>query len=293
LARHSIFADGIVKLAAMPDTSQPAIAMSAVSVMRGGVRILHDVDWILPRGACCVVLGPNGSGKSTLMRTITGYMWPTSGTVDVLGQRLGETDMRLLRRRIAVVDPADRFGVDPDLTTIQAVLTGYFGSLGLYDEVTADQQNHAEFMIRCVGLGHRIQHRFGLLSTGEQRRCLLARSLVHLPELLILDEPTAGLDISGREHVLATIQQLRHLHPMMTLIMVTHHVEEIAPKTDQVMLLKDGTIAAQGKPEQVITPERLSDLFGCKVFVQKRSGRWWLEVLPEAWLDLLRDIGPK
>lgn len=261
--------------------------------MRGGVRILHDVNWTLPRGACCVVLGPNGSGKSTLMRTITGYMWPTSGTVDVMGCRLGETDIRQLRRRIAVVDPADRFGVDPDLPAIEAVLTGYFGSLGLYEEVTAGQRDHAEFMIRCVGLGHRITQRFGLLSTGEQRRCLLARSLVHLPELLILDEPTAGLDISGREHVLATIQQLRLLHPEMTLIMVTHHVEEIAPKTDQVLMLKDGALAAQGRPEQVITPERLSDLFGCKVFVQKRSGRWWLEVLPEAWLDLLRDLNAK
>src|ERR1041385_5113592 len=117
----------------------------------------------------------------------------------------------------------------------------------------------------------------------------MARALVHLPELLILDEPTAGLDISGRERVLATIDQLQKLHATLTVLMVTHHVEEISPVTNQVLLLSSGRIVAARPPAQVISPESLSRIFGCKVFVQKRSGRWWLEVLPEAWLDLLRE----
>jgi len=269
----------------------PAVEMSGVSVTRGEVTILESVDWSLPAGSRCVVLGPNGSGKTTLMRVITGFVWPTRGLVHVLGQRLGTTDMRVLRRRMGVVDPAERFGVDADLTALEVALTGYFGSLGLYDQPTPEQRQHASLLLDNVGLSHRRDHKFGLLSTGERRRCLMARALVHLPELLILDELTAGLDISGRERVLATIDQLQELHPRLTVIMVTHHVEEISPQTNQVLLLSGGRITGCGRPESVISPESLSRTFGCKVFVQKRGGRWWLEVLPEAWIELLRDRG--
>jgi iron complex transport system ATP-binding protein len=265
-----------------------AVNINGVSVVRGTTTILRDVDWTLPVGSSVAVLGPNGSGKTTLMRLITGYLWPTTGTVDVLGQRLGTVDLRQLRRDIAVVDPSERFGVDTDLSALDAVLTGYFGTLSLYDTVTDEQVAHAEHLLEVVGLGHRKGHRLGVLSTGETRRTLLARALVHLPRLLILDEPTAGLDVASRERVLATIDQLRRLHPELTVIMVTHHVEELSPRTEQVVLISGGRIVAAGRPDEVITPERLTAVFGCKVFVQKRMGRWWLEVLPEAWLDLLR-----
>ncbi len=266
-----------------------AVEMSQVSVTRGQVEILRGVDWSLPHGARCVVLGPNGSGKTTLMRVITGYMWPTAGTVRVLGETLGQTDMRLLRRRISVVDPSEQFGVDLELSALDAVLTGYFGTIGLYETVTDEQRRRAAHLLQSVGLAHRQNQKAGLLSTGERRRCLMARALVHLPDLLILDEPTAGLDINGRERVLATIDRLQKVHPGLTVIMVTHHVEEISPTTHQVVLIGDGRITACGRPEQVISPESLSKAFACKVFVQRRSGRWWLEVLPEAWLDLLRE----
>ncbi|MBI1371925.1 MAG: ATP-binding cassette domain-containing protein [Phycisphaera sp.] len=272
------------------DSNEPrdpnAVRMAGVSVRRGDVHILEGVEWTVPRGSSVAVLGPNGSGKTTLMRTITGFMWPTTGTVDVLGRRLGRTDVRELRRYIGVVDPSERFGVDEDLTTLDAVLTGYFATLNLYDEATAEQRAHAEHLLDTVGLSHRRTQRIRVLSTGEKRRALLARALVRLPELLILDEPTAGLDVSGRERVLATIEQLRAMHPELTVFMITHHVEEISPSTDQVLLLRRGRVAAVGRPDHVITPETLSDVLGCKVYVQKRAGRFWLEVLPEAWLDL-------
>lgn len=271
------------------DAEQHAVRMRGVSVRRGAVTILSDVDWTLRRGANCALLGPNGSGKTTLMRVITGFMWPTVGTVDVLGRRLGRTDVRELRRHVAVVDPSELYSVDGDLSALQVILTGYFGTLYLYDEVTDAQRRHAEQLLRAVGLGHRRDQRYQVLSTGEKRRCLLARALVHLPELLILDEPTAGLDVTGRERVLATIERLRRLHPALTVIMVTHHVEELSPRTDQVVLIREGRLAAVGRPDAVITPERLTEVFGCKVYVQKRSGRWWLEVLPEAWLDLVEE----
>jgi iron complex transport system ATP-binding protein len=266
----------------------PALHVDRLTVRRGPVTILDNLQWSVPVGARCAILGPNGSGKTTLMRVITGFMWPTQGTVEVLGQRLGATDMRALRRRISVVDPGERFGVDPDITTLDAALTGYFGSLYLYEQPTPPQRQRAAHLLESVGLSHRLDHKFGLLSTGERRRCLMARALVHLPDLLILDEPTAGLDICGRERILATLDQLQRLHPDLTVLMVTHHVEEISPPTDQVLLLAAGRVAGCGRPEQVISPESLSRTFGCRVFVQKRGGRWWLEVLPEAWLDLLQ-----
>ena len=166
------------------------------------------------------------------------------------------------------------------------MLTGYFATLNLYDEVTPQQREHAEHLLETVGLSHRLSQRIRVLSTGEKRRALIARALVRLPELLILDEPTAGLDVSGRERVLATIEQLRGMHPELTVFMITHHVEELSPGTDQVLMLRSGQVAAAGSPEAVITPETLSEVLGCKVYVQERAGRFWLEVLPEAWLDL-------
>ncbi len=265
-----------------------AIDVRDVTVVRQGTTILDGIHWSVPKGGCVAVLGANGSGKTTLMRVVTGYEWVTRGTVDVLGRRLGRTDVRELRTHMSIVNPAERFGVDGALTTLDAALTGYFGSLSLYDQPTNTQRDHAEHLLKTVGLGHRLTHRYHLLSTGEQRRCLLARAMVRIPEILILDEPTAGLDVYAREHLLATIDQLHRSEHPPTIIMVTHHVEEISPTTQQVVLLRGGRVMAMGKLAEVVTPELLSQAMGCKVFVQKRSGRYWLEVLPEAWVELLK-----
>ncbi len=271
------------------NASSPAIAIRNLHVRRGQTHILQDFNWTLPRGSLGVILGPNGSGKSTLLRVLRGQAWPTGGEIEVLGEKFGAYDWRQMRKRLAVVDPTERFTVDGRVHAIDAVLTGFFSTLWLYDEPTQAQRDRAEHLLEAVGLAHRRDHAFGVLSTGEQRRCLLARALVDVPEILALDEPTAGLDLSGRERLLATVQQLRADHPELTVVLITHHVEEIAPDTDQLLMLSEGRVAACGHPDQLITPERMSEVFGCKVFIQKRSGRWSLEVLPEAWLELLRD----
>ncbi len=271
-----------------PTSESSAVLMQKVSVNRGKIRILANINFNIPTGSSCVILGPNGSGKTTLMRVITGFMWPTTGTVHVLSHQLGRVDMRALRKRISLVDPAATFGVDESLSALNVVLTGYFATLALYDDTTSEQRDHAAHLLDTVGLSHRRDQKFALLSTGEKRRTLLARALVHLPDLLILDEPTAGLDLSGREHVLATIELLKEQHPNLTTIMITHHVEEISPTTSQLLLLKQGRIHTAGHPSKIITPETLTDVFDTKVFVQKRSNRYWLEVLPEAWLELLK-----
>lgn len=275
---------------------QDAVRIEGLRVVRGATAILDGVSCRIPAGQCTAILGPNGCGKTTLTRCLTGHMFITEGTVRVLGQTVGETDVRALRRRIGVVNPTTDAGgshvsgavVDADLTAVEAVVTGYFHTVGLYDAPTVEQWDRAEHLLRQVGLSHRRDLRFGLMSTGEQRRAMIARALVHVPELLILDEPTSGLDLAGREQVLATVEQIMAGARPPTVLLITHHVEEISPRTAQVLLMRGGRITAAGPAREVISPESLTQTFGCKVFVRKIHGRWWLEVLPEAWLELLR-----
>lgn len=281
-----------------PSTSPtpPAVDTRNVRLVRGGTTILDGVSCRIERGTCTAILGANGCGKTTFARTLTGQLFATSGEVRVLGETLGATNIHALRRRIGVVNPATDAGgahvagavVDADLTATEAVLTGYFGTVGLYDRPTDAQRDHARALLDRVGLGHRKDLRYGLLSTGEQRRTQIARALVHVPELLIFDEPTAGLDITSREQVLATIELVLAAPNPPAVLMITHHVEELSPRTTQVLLMQRGRFVAAGPPKAIITPERLSATFGCKVYVRRVHGRYWLEVLPEAWLDLLK-----
>jgi iron complex transport system ATP-binding protein len=275
------------------DSSAAAVVTRDLTVERGGRTLLDRITCAIPRGKCSAILGRNGCGKTTFTRALTGSTFVTSGSAVVLGETIGQTDIRALRRRVAVVNPtsstadAHRSGavVDAELSAREAVLTGYFGTIGLYDTPTAAQREHADHLLTQVGLAAHREQRFFTLSTGEQRRCLIARALVHLPQLLILDEPTAGLDVAGREQVLAVVERILARPDPPTVLMITHHVEELSPRTAQVMLMKDGRFTRIGPPREVVTPETLTDTFGCKVYVRQIHGRHWLEVLPEAWLD--------
>jgi iron complex transport system ATP-binding protein len=279
----------------MLEADSYAIDAEGLVVCRGTTTILDGLSCKVRRGQAAAILGPNGCGKTTFARCLTGTMFATQGRLTVLGQTIGQTNILQLRKRIGLVNPTTDHGfshvtgavVDASLSTTLAVCTGYFASVGLYEKPSDEQVERARHLLQTVGLGHRLDHTLGKLSTGEQRRALIARALVHKPELLILDEPTAGLDLRGREQVLATIERLLSQPDAPALLMITHHVEELSPRTSQVLLMKHGRFVAAGEPDQVINPETLSEVYGCKVYVKKNHGRYWLEVLPEAWLDLV------
>jgi iron complex transport system ATP-binding protein len=266
--------------------------MRGVGVVRDGRWILRDVNWQVRAGTLAAILGPNGSGKSTLARIAGCHLWPTAGECSVLGGRFGEANLPELRRRIRMVQAAGPYDVDPALTAREVVLTGYFGSIGLYHQTDAEMTRQALQLLNLLGLGAVTEHTYASLSSGERMRSLIARALVTRPGLLILDEPTSGLDPLAREQVLGTIQMLLNSGSGPTIILITHHIEELPPATSQVLLLSEGKPAASGSMEAVLQPEILSRTFGFPVEVRQSGGRYYLEVHPMAWKELLDQRGP-
>lgn len=272
----------------MSDTTA-AIELSGLGFRREGRWILHELNWRVEAGSCAAVLGPNGSGKSTLTRIVAGHLWPTAGRVRVLGETFGEVDLHALRRGLRLVQSTSPVEMDADLTAHEVAMTGFFGTLGLYDAVTPEMDGAADDVLDRVGLHQVAAHRFNTLSNGERMRCLIARALVVRPSLLLLDEPTAGLDLLAREQVLATIQALFESdEPAPTVVFITHHLEELPPATSNVLLLNDGRSAAQGAPDDVLTSEVLSPVYGCPMQVTRSAGRHYVQVHPGAWASLLK-----
>jgi iron complex transport system ATP-binding protein len=273
----------------MADSSPAAgLMLRGVSVRRADRWILRDITWTLPAGASAAILGPNGSGKSTLARILCGYLWPTEGEVAVHGRRFGETDLNDLRHSIRLVQPAGPYDVDAELSARDVVLTGLYGTIGLFDAPPAQEVEHAQRLLARVGLSAVAEHRYSTLSSGERVRALIARALIQKPRLLLLDEPTAGLDLLAREQVLATIQTLTDAsNDPPTTILITHHIEELGPRTSQVLLLENGRIAASGAPEQVLKAETLSRAYRCPLKVHHDAGRYYVRVDPSAWKALV------
>ena len=267
----------------------PAISLKDVSLIAGGNPILQNINWTISAGTCVAILGPNGSGKSSLTRILACHCWPSRGVVEILGGGFGKVNLRQVRKEIRLVQAAGPYDVSPELTAREVVLTGYFSSIGLYDAVTAEMEKHADDLLANVGLSALADHTYTTLSSGEKVRSLIARALAIQPKLLLLDEPTAGLDLLAREQVLATIQSLftNNPHPP-TVVLITHHVEELPPACSQILLLDSGRIAAQGSPAEVLQSDILSKVYRCPLQVHQSNGRYRVEVHPAAWDGLLK-----
>jgi iron complex transport system ATP-binding protein len=240
----------------------------------GGAQLLRGITWRVRAGEHWALLGPNGAGKSTLLALAGARRHPSAGTVRVLGERLGGVDVRELRRLIGVVDPVLRM---PDELTAEAVvLTGASGSVQpLWDRYGAAERARARELLELLGCAHLAGRRVGTCSQGERGRIRIARALLPAPRLLLLDEPASGLDLAARELLLAALRDLAAFEPDLATVVVSHHLEDLPPRTSHALLLAGGQVVAAGPVDRALTAETVSACFGLPVRVHKSAaGRW-------------------
>jgi iron complex transport system ATP-binding protein len=250
------------------------LKVSGLRVVRGRTEILRGMDWRVRMGEHWVILGPNGSGKTSLLKSITGYLSPTSGEIAVLGRTYGESDWRELRLQLGIVTSALQASIPPAEPALDTVMSGRYAQLDLWAHPTRTETAEGRKLLRFVG-GERLARReWAYLSQGERQRVLIARSLMARPRLLILDEPCAGLDPVAREEFLWFVDSLARRRGGPALVLVTHHAEEIMPAFTHALLLREGGAFAAGPKEGVITTRRLSGVFGARISVRKTGGRY-------------------
>jgi iron complex transport system ATP-binding protein len=249
--------------------------MTGVGLTRDGRDLLDGVDWRVDPGEDWVVLGLNGSGKTTLIRIAALYEHPSRGTLRVLGETLGRTDVRTLRTRLSLVSSAMSDLMRPQLSAADIVMCGRHAALEpwWHTYTDADHERAVELLV-AQGVGHVADHPFGTLSSGERQRTMLARALMNRPGLVLLDEPTAGLDLRGREELVDRLDRLATDPAGVPLVLVTHHVEEIPPNFTHLLAIADGRVVAQGPIGEVLTGDLLSRTFGIPLVVERREGRF-------------------
>ncbi|HXI83569.1 MAG TPA: ABC transporter ATP-binding protein [Verrucomicrobiae bacterium] len=240
--------------------------------------ILNDVSWRVKRGEHWAILGPNGSGKTSLLNALTAYLSPTAGTIEVLGERYGESDWRELRKRIGLVSSSVRQMMADDEPALETVVSGKYAMIDYRGEPSTADRKHATQILKSIECSHIARRPWRVLSQGERQRVLIGRALMANPPLLILDEPCAGLDPVAREHFLQFLQKLARRKSGPTIILVTHHVEEIMPALSHVLLLKAGGVLAQGTKTEVLTSESLSRAFGSRAGLAHKNGRYTMSI---------------
>ncbi|MCW2615791.1 MAG: transporter related [Frankiales bacterium] len=255
--------------------SDSVLQMSGVGVVRDGATLLDRVDWRVEEGERWVVLGPNGAGKTTLLQVAGATLFPSSGTVDLLGERFGHTDLGELRTRVGLSSSSLADRVPPQEKALDVVVTAAYGVLGRWHERYDDGDvARAQELLSRTGLRAFAARRFGTLSEGERKRVLLARALMTDPELLLLDEPAAGLDLGAREALLRLLTRLAEDDASPPTVLVTHHVEEVPVGTTHALLLSRGAVVAAGPVREVLTAPLLSRAFGLPLVVEERDGRF-------------------
>ncbi len=257
-----------------PD-ARAIVELQDVSVTRSGRSILGGVSWTVRDGERWAVLGPNGSGKTTLISIVATYLWPSRGSVTILGQRIGHVDVRQLRRGIAITSAAIAANIPPQLSAREVVLAGATGALApWWDVQSAEAIVRAGELLDLVGCAVLADRPFELLSSGERQRVQIARALMLDPALLLLDEPAAGLDLGARETLARLLARLNDDRRLEGIVMVTHHVEEIPEGTTHALVLAGGRTIASGPIEDVVTSGVLSRAFGLPLAVHRHGRRF-------------------
>ncbi|MCC6235283.1 MAG: ABC transporter ATP-binding protein [Verrucomicrobiales bacterium] len=267
----------------MPGTTPPrssvVLQVENLCLTRGGFPILNQVNWTVRRGEHWVLLGPNGSGKTSLLAALTGYLTPTAGSMQVLGEIYGESDWPRLRRRIGLVSSSLRHLFHEEEPGLEIVVGGRYAAIDVRDTPKPRDVREARALLRRVDCLSLADRPWAYLSQGERQRLLIARALMAHPEILILDEPCAGLDPVARQHFMEFTDRLaRHASP--SLVFVTHHVEEIGPAFRHALLLAQGRIAASGPIRSALTTRTLSHAFATPMRLRRRGHRYHLDLPP-------------
>ncbi|SCE75552.1 iron complex transport system ATP-binding protein [Micromonospora echinospora] len=251
------------------------VNLDGVGVRRSGTALLHDLDWRVELDERWVVLGPNGAGKTTLLNLAAGRLHPTTGTAHVLGERIGRTDLTELRTRIGLSTAALAERIPTEEKVTDVVVTAAWSVVGRWRE-TYDRTDEvrARALLGQLGVAHLADRGYGTLSEGERKRVQIARALMTDPELLLLDEPAAGLDLGGREDLVARLAELAYDPDAPALVLVTHHVEEIPPGFTHALLLREGGVVAQGLLGATLTSDNLSKTFGLPLVVERSGERF-------------------
>lgn len=255
---------------------QPVVQLENVTVVKDGHRLIEDISWTIGPGERWILFGANGSGKTTLMEVVSSYLFPTRGSVTLFGQRLGAADVRTIRPRVGYVGPAPTQYVRNHYRSIDIVITGLHASFvdtrwHTYEDSDWDR---ARECLDILHASHLTDREFGTMSEGEKKRVLIARSLMADPSLLLLDEPGSGLDLGARERLVDSLTSLAGSAASPPVVLVTHHVEEIPPGFDQILVLSGGRMVESGKVEAVLSPDTLRRTFGLPLEVEHRHDRW-------------------
>lgn len=253
----------------------PVLELSNVSIVRGGTRILDQVSWSVDSDQRWVILGPNGAGKTTLLQVAAAAMHPSSGVATLLDERLGATDTAELKPRIGLASSAMAKRIPPDESVLDVVLTAAYAVTGRWNEVYEDiDVARARRVLGEWRLSAFAERRFGTLSDGEQKRVQIARAVMTDPELLLLDEPAASLDLGAREELLQLLGGYASNPDSPAMVMVTHHVEEIPPGFSHVLLLAAGRVTAAGPLAETLTAANLTATFGLPIQLTSSDGRF-------------------
>jgi iron complex transport system ATP-binding protein len=251
------------------------VGLDGVSVIRSGNLLLDGVDWRVGHGERWVLLGPNGSGKTTLVSVASTYIWPSRGSVSMLGLRLGSVDVRELRKRIGIVSASLEARIPAGLTALDVAVAGATGAIApWWDRPTAVTRVKARELLDLVGCAAIAERGFDLLSSGERQRVQIARALMLDPALLLLDEPAAGLDLGAREQLAVLLARLNADRALAATVVVTHHVEEIAAGTTHAIVLRGGRVLAAGPVAETVTGPVLTAAFGLPLRVERVGGRF-------------------
>jgi iron complex transport system ATP-binding protein len=251
------------------------LAFAGVGVVRGQSILLDDINWDVEEGQRWVVLGPNGAGKTTLLQLASGRMHPSRGVVGILDEVLGAVDVFELRPRIGLASASLAERIPPRERVGDVVVTASYGVVGRWRE-SYDSLDHGRALqlLDALGAAHLVDRTYGTLSEGERKRVQIARSLMTDPELMLLDEPAAGLDLGGREDLVRRLGDIAGDLAAPALVLVTHHVEEIPPNFTDVLLLRDGRVVAQGPIEITLTEGNLSATFGLPLVLERHGMRY-------------------